>query len=140
MTAVDSVESGLDTIVTTIRTENTIDTLFTRTDSLSGGKSFWFKVDTSVTLTSAVIDTVVIVLEGTEVVIEGKTATPKFTAYPNPVNLNSGEILFSLPADLSGSATVAIFDVVGTVLDEQTVYIREGSNISVGISRIEMAS
>jgi hypothetical protein len=53
----------------------------------------------------------------------------RFIAYPNPTNLSSGEIFFTLPETLSGSGTVFIFDAVGTVLDEQTVYIREGSNI-----------
>jgi len=131
-TSIDSIESGLDTIVTTIRTENTTDSLFIRSDSLSDGVSYWFVMDTSVALTSTVIDTAVVILEGATVeieVIERRTNTEQFLAYPNPVNISSGVIFFTLPQGLSGTGTVKIFDAVGTVLDEQTVSIREGSNL-----------
>jgi hypothetical protein len=131
-TAIDSVESGLDTIVTSINSENWIDTLFVRTDSLSDGVSYWFDIDTSVTLTSSVIDTVTVTLEGAVVaidVIQRRTVTEMFLAYPNPVNHSDGEIFFTLPENLSGTGTVTIFDALGTKLDEQRVSIRKGSNL-----------
>ncbi len=132
VTAVDSVESGLDTIVTTIRTENTTDSLFTQTDSLSDGKSYWFKIDTAVVLSSVELSRVVDTLYGSTVeilVIENKSVEDRFTAYPNPIQRDDRLVTFELPNSLAGEAECYIYDVVGNLIDKQVLSIRSGSSL-----------
>ncbi len=127
VSAVDSVILiNSDTVITTIRTENWIDSVFIRTDSLSDGVSFWSHIYMSVNSGSTVIDTVTDTLSTAVAILDKKVKAKPVALSENPVDLQSGNVRFHLPAGF-GTYRIAVMDALGNKLFERSGSLDEES-------------
>ncbi len=124
VTTIDSVYSvGSDTVVTTIKTENWIDTQFARTDSLSDGVSYWFIVDTTVTNGSNDLGTIADTLGVAVAILDGgeyRGEVNGISIAPNPATPYNRMMNIVVKGTNGASVRVSIFDNLGHLIDEQS--------------------
>ncbi len=121
--SVDSVaQVNGDTVVTTVSSENWIDTMFARTDSLSDGVSYWHLTDTTITTGSDHLGTTADSLWAAVAVLDGgayKGEVEDMAIAPNPAGSSDCEVNIVVNGTSGASVRITIYDNLGNLIDKQ---------------------